>query len=165
MKNVRVLIADDNPRNLQFLSNSLSDDFCSVATVSDGKALIVAAVALDPHIIVIDMPAWTGLVAVCQLQALMPDIKIIVLTDQAEPKFVAATLGAGASAVLLKKGAPDLCGKIRAFIRDLLTAHPSQFTDRLVSMGMITPRLEEVWAVLNGFLETRRIAMSLKCFG
>lgn len=135
MKNVRLLIADDDTHNLQFLSNSLSDDFCSVATVSDGKGLIAAAVALDPHIIITDMPTWTGLVAVRQLQALMPDIKIIVLTEQEEPEFAAATFGAGVSAVILKKGAPDLCGKIRAVIRDLLTAHPGQFTEKVRLYG------------------------------
>lgn len=45
MKNIRVLIADESPANLLFLSNSLSDDFCMVGTVSDEKALIAAAVA------------------------------------------------------------------------------------------------------------------------
>ena len=129
MKNVRLLIADDNPHNLQFLSNSLSDDFCIVATVSDGKALIAAAVALDPHIIITDMPTRAGLVAVRQLEALMPDIKVIALTDQKEPEFAAATIRAGASAVLNKE-VPDLCGKIKAIVRNLLTADPRQFTEK-----------------------------------
>lgn len=135
MENIRLLIADDNSQNLQFLSNSLSDDFCIVGTVSDGKALIAAAVALDPHIIITDVSTRAGLVAVRQLEALMPDIKIIVLTNREEPEFAAATLEAGASAVLLEKEAPDLCGKIRAFIRDLLTADPRHFTEKALLYG------------------------------
>lgn len=134
MKNVRLLIADDNPQNLLFLSNSLSDDFCIVATVSDGKALIAAAVALDPHIIITDMPTRASLVAVRQLEALMPDIKIIVLTDQEEQEFAAATIRAGASAVLSKE-APNLCGKIKAIVRDLLTADSEEFTGEAINCG------------------------------
>ena len=134
MKNVRLLIADDNPHNLQFLSNSLSDDFCIVATVSDGKALIAAAVALDPHIVITDMPTRASLVAVRQLEALMPDIRIIVLTVQEDPEFAAATIRAGASAVLNKEG-PDLCGKIKVIVRDLLTADSEEFTGEPMTCG------------------------------
>ena len=134
MKNIRLLIADDNPQNLQFLSNSLSDDFCIVATVNDGKALIAAAVALDPHIIITDLPTRAGLVAIRQLEALIPDIKIIVLTDQEDQEFAAATIGAGASAVLIKEG-PDLCGKIKAIVRDLLTSHSEEFTGEAIACG------------------------------
>lgn len=134
MRNVRLLIADDNPQNLQFLSNSLSDDFCIVATVNDGKALIAAAVALDPHIIITGMPTRAGLAAIRQLEGLVPDIKIIVLTDQEDPDLAAATIGAGASAVLLKE-APDLCGKIKAIVRDLLTSHSEEFTEDAMTCG------------------------------
>ena len=87
MKNIRLLIADDNPQNLQFLSNYLSDDFCIVATVNDGKALIAAAVALDPSYYHHRLADEDGSLAIRQLEALIPDIKIIVLTDQEDPEF------------------------------------------------------------------------------
>ena len=128
MKNVRLLIADDDPQILQFLSNLLSDDFCTVGTVSDEKALIAAAVALYPHIIMTGMPTMPSLDAVRQLESLMPDMKIMVLTDREEPEVAEAALAAGASAILFGKGVPDLRGKIRAIIQDLLTAHPKRLT-------------------------------------
>ena len=130
MRHVRLLISDDSPHILQIISNLLSDSFCTVGTVSDEKAIIAAAVALDPHIIITYIPTMAGLDAVRQLQALMPDIKIMVLTDQEAPEFAAAALGAGASAVLIKKGVLDLCGQIRAITQDFLAAHPGQFTDK-----------------------------------
>ena len=130
MKHVRLLISDDSPQVLQSLSNFLSDEYCIVGTVSDEKALIAAAVALDPHIIITYAPTTAGLDAVCQLQALMPDIKIMVLTNQEDSEFAAAALGVGASAVLVKKGVLDLCGKIRAIIQDCLTAHPARFAEK-----------------------------------
>lgn len=125
MKNVRLLIAHDNPRILRFLSNFLSADFCSVATVSAGKALAAAAVALQSHIIITGMLTRAGLDAVRQLETLMPGIKVMVLTDHEEADIAAAALGAGASTVLIKKGMPDLYGKIRAMIRDLPIADPN----------------------------------------
>ena len=99
MKNVRVLIADDDPQILQFLSNLLSDDFCTVGTVSDEKALIAAAVALYPHIIMTGMPTMPSLDAVRQLESLMPDMKIMVLTDREEPE-VAEAACSGSQGVL-----------------------------------------------------------------
>jgi len=137
MKNLRLLIADEDEQILRFLSNFLSDDLCIVGTVSDGNALIVAAVALHPHIILtdIDRPGMNGLGAIRQLEAVMPDSKVIVLTGHEEPEFAEAALAAGASAVLIKNGMPDLCGRIRALIRDLLTAHPKQFTAQARAYG------------------------------
>ncbi len=128
MKNVRLLIADDDPQILQFLSDLLSDDFCTVGTVSDEKALIAAAVALYPHIIMTGMPTMPSLDAVRQLEAVVPDIKVMVLTDHEEPAVATAALAAGASAILFRKGVPDLRCKIRAIIQDLLTVRPKRLT-------------------------------------
>lgn len=136
MKTVRVLIADGDPQYLIFLSNFLSADFCIVGTVTDGKALIAAAVALDPHFIITGIPSRAGLDAVRQLDALMHDIKIMVLIDHEEPELAAAALGAGASAVLIKE-APDLCRKIKVIVRDLLTAHSEEFREKQLSAGII----------------------------
>ena len=89
MKKVRVLIADDDMQVLRFLSNLLSDDFCVVGTVSDGRALLAAAMELHPQIIItdIDMPTMNGLDAVRQIEALLPDIKVIFLTRTLLPDF------------------------------------------------------------------------------
>ena len=140
MKNIRLLIADDDAHFLRYLGDLLSDDFCIVGTVSDRTALIAAAVAFDPHIIItdIDMPTMTRLDAIRQLEALLPDIKIMVLTGHEEPECAAAAIAAGASAFLTKKKTPNLCGTIRAIIRDLLTGHPThpnQFTGKALTYG------------------------------
>ncbi|HWR83708.1 MAG TPA: response regulator transcription factor [Candidatus Deferrimicrobium sp.] len=121
MKNARVLIADDDSYILQFLSDHLSDDCCVVGTVSEGKALTAAAMELHPHIIItdIDMPTMDGLTAIRQIEALMPDSKVIVLTDHEEPELAEEAIAAGASAFLIKNGSPELIGKIKAIIRDL----------------------------------------------
>ena len=135
MKKVRVLIADDDMQVLRFLSNLLSDDFCIVGTVSDGRALIAAAMELHPQIIItdIDMPTMNGIDAVRQLEALLPDIKVIFLTSHEEPEYVAAAFSAGASAFLIKNGVSNLHRRIRAIIRDLQAAPPKQFLRQSVA--------------------------------
>lgn len=129
MKHVRLLIADDNPQVLRFLSDLLSDDFYVVGTVSDGRAMIAAAVELRPHVIItdIDMPTRNCFDAVRQLEALMPDLKVIVLTTHREPEYVSAAFAAGASAVLSKVGSRNLRGRLRAVIRDLQTSLPKEY--------------------------------------
>jgi DNA-binding NarL/FixJ family response regulator len=121
MKKVRVLLADEHPPLLHHLRALLSDDFCVVGTVSDGKALITAALELQPQVIIsdIDMPIMSGLDAVRQVKALMPDVNVIVLTNHKEQEYVAAAFSAGASAYLSKVGRRNLRGRLRAVIRDL----------------------------------------------
>lgn len=129
MKKLRLLIADYHPQMRGFLSDLLSDDFCVVGTVSEGRALITAAVELHPHVIIsdVDMPIMSGLEAVRQVKALLPDIKVIFLTNHKEQEYVAAAFSAGASAFLSKIGRRNLRGRLRAVIRDLQPAPPEGY--------------------------------------
>ena len=131
MRKLRLLLADDHPQELQFLTKLLSDDFCVVGTVSDGRALITAAIDLQPHVIVsdIDMPILSGLDAVRHVKALVSDIKVVFLTNHKEPEYIAAAFSAGASAFLSKIGSRNLRGRLRAVIRDLQTTPPKQFVE------------------------------------
>ena len=124
MKKIRLLIADEHPPLLHHLSALLSDDFCVVGTVSDGRALLTAALELQPQVIIsdIDMPIMSGLEAVRHVKALVPDIKVIFLTNHKDQEYVAAAFSAGASAFLSKVGRRNLRGRLRAVIRDLHTA-------------------------------------------
>jgi DNA-binding NarL/FixJ family response regulator len=121
MKKVRVLLADEHPPLLHHLTALLSEDFCVVGTVSNGKALLAAALELKPQVIIsdIDMPIMNGLEAVRELKALLPPIKVIVLTNHQEQEYVTAAFAAGAAAYLSKVGRPNLRDRLRAVIRDL----------------------------------------------
>jgi DNA-binding NarL/FixJ family response regulator len=129
MKKLRVLLADEHPPLLHHLNALLSDDFCVVGTVSDGKALLAAALELKPEVIIsdIDMPIMNGLEAVRQLKAQMPSTKVIFLTNHKEHEYVTAAFSAGASAFLSKVGHRNLRGRIRAVVRDLQTAPASRY--------------------------------------
>lgn len=124
MKRARVLLADEHPPLLHHLNALLSDDFCIVGAVSDGKSLLTTALKLQPQVIIsdIDMPIMSGLEAVRQVKALLPDIKVIFLSNHKEQEYVAAAFSAGASAFLSKVGRRNLRGRLRAIIRDLHAA-------------------------------------------
>jgi DNA-binding NarL/FixJ family response regulator len=135
MKRVRVLLADEHPPLLHHLNALLSEDFCVVGTVCNGKALLAAALELKPQVIIsdIDMPIMNGLEAVRELKALLPDIKVIVLTNHTEEHYVTAAISAGASAFLSKLGPPNLRDRLRAVIRDLQTVPLGRYAGHSLS--------------------------------
>lgn len=131
MKRIRVLLADEHPPLLHHLSACLSDDFCIVGAVSDGKSLLTTALKLQPQVIIsdIDMPIMNGLEAVRQVNALLPEIKVIFLSNHKEQEYVAAAFSAGASAFLSKVGRRNLRGRLRAIIRDLHAAPLERYAE------------------------------------
>ena len=107
MKHPRVLLADDH-RLLREAFAQILEPSCDVlAAVPDGRALIEAAQELHPEIVVLDiaMPLLNGLDAARQLQALMPEVKLIFLTVSEDPDVAAEAFRAGASGFLLKNSA------------------------------------------------------------
>lgn len=78
-----------------------------VGTARDGRALLEAAVRLQPEIIVLDiaMPQLNGLDAARHLKQTMPRAKLVFMTMNEEPDLVGEAFRAGASAFLLKKAA------------------------------------------------------------
>ena len=59
----RILIADDHILVAEACKKLLESDYEIVATVGDGRALVRAAIALKPHLIIVDvaMPLLNGL--------------------------------------------------------------------------------------------------------
>ena len=103
----RVLLADDHQMLLDALKGVLEPRCEVVGTTKDGRALLEAAVRLQPEIIVLDiaMPQLNGLDAARHLKQTMPRAKLIFMTMSEEPDLVGEAFRAGASAFLLKKAA------------------------------------------------------------
>ena len=72
--------------------------------VSDGRALIEAALRVKPEVIVADvgMPILNGLDAARKIKEHAPDIKFIFLTMRDDPNLAAAALELGPIAFVLK---------------------------------------------------------------
>jgi DNA-binding NarL/FixJ family response regulator len=107
MKRLRVLLADDHAIVLEGLRRVLEPDFEIVAEVADGHALVSAAAALRPDIVVTDisMPLLNGIEAARQIRKLNRKVKIVFLSMHPDVTYAAEALIAGGSAYLLKTSA------------------------------------------------------------
>jgi len=83
-RQIRVLIADDNPMVREGLRNAIgtSDDLVIVGVASDGRETLRLVADLDPDVIVLDqrMPALRGLDVAARLRDESPDIAIVMFT-------------------------------------------------------------------------------------
>lgn len=109
MSKPRVLLADDNAGAARALCRLLEEDVELVGVVHDGLALVQAARALRPDVIVTDlaMPVMTGLEAVRQLKQEGATARIIFLSMYSEAPLAAEAFRIGASAFLSKFAAGE----------------------------------------------------------
>jgi DNA-binding NarL/FixJ family response regulator len=107
MKLPRVILADDHTLVAEALCGLVAQQFEVVATVADGHALVAAATALRPDVIVVDvaMPLLNGLEACRQLKEKIPGVKFVFLTMNEDPELAVEAMRSGASGYVLKKSA------------------------------------------------------------
>jgi len=110
----RVLLADDYGALLTAWRRLLEPTCDVVGSVGNGRALLEAAAALSPDVVVADlaMPEMNGLDACRQLKQTNPRTKVVLVTAGGDEWVAHAAFRAGASAFVLKHSAAD----------DLLTA-------------------------------------------
>src|ERR1700752_5044416 len=134
MKQPRILLADDHVLIAQALEHLLRAEFDVVGTVSDGRALLKAAAELQPELVVVDigMPLLNGLDAGEQLKALHPDIKVIFLTQNREPRYAVEAFRRKASGYLLKDSAAS---ELVTAIREALQGR--SYVSPLIAKGML----------------------------
>jgi DNA-binding NarL/FixJ family response regulator len=103
----RCLIADDHVIFSDALRLYLSTAVEIVGVVSDGRALVVEAIRLEPEIVIADvgMPLLNGLDAARRIKKLAPKVKFIFLTMRDDPNLAAAALELGPVAFVLKHSA------------------------------------------------------------
>jgi DNA-binding NarL/FixJ family response regulator len=109
MKRTRILIADDHALICAGFRKLLEPQYEVVGTVGDGRALIAAAVELEPDLILLDvgMPLLNGLDAGRELKKLVPGIKLVFLTMHSDADLASEALRLGASGYLLKNSQQD----------------------------------------------------------
>jgi DNA-binding NarL/FixJ family response regulator len=116
----RILLADDHTLMVDALKHLLEADFDVVGTARDGRQLLKTAEQLLPELVVVDigMPLLNGLDAAGQLKALHPDIEVIILTQNRDPRMAAEAFRRGASGYLLKdSAASELVAAIRMVLK------------------------------------------------
>ncbi len=161
MKRPRVILADDHTMILEALKSLLEPEFEVVGMFGDGLSLIETAPALQPNVIVLDigMPKMNGLNAGQRLKQLMPLVKLVYLTMNADPDMTGEAFRLGASAYLLKNSAAsELLHAVRQVMRggfyvtSLMTKDMDgsfvQNFKRRKRTNHLTPRQKEVLQLL-----------------
>jgi len=135
----KVLLADDHKIVAQGLELILKDSFSFVGTVSDGRALLEAAVRLKPDVVVTDisMPLLNGLDAVRQFRSNGVQAKVVFLTMHADANLAAEAFRAGGSAFLLKQSAGE---ELVQAIHEILQGRA--YVTPLIAKDMITVLME-----------------------
>jgi DNA-binding NarL/FixJ family response regulator len=158
----RILIAEDHNLVAELCRRLLEKEFEVIGAVSDGRALVRAAVILTPDLIVLDiaMPILNGLDAGRQVKRMLPAVKLVYLTMNTNADVAATALACGASGYLLKTCAAAemvlavrqvLRGKIylsRALSHDTINSLRSRHQGLVNANERLTDRQREVLQLL-----------------
>lgn len=175
MSRVRVLLADDHKMLAEGLKSLLVCEFDLIGVVEDGGALLDAARALQPDVIVADitMPHMNGIEALEELKKSDPNVRVVFLTMHRDVAYARRALDAGALGFVLKHSAPEeLVLAVRAaakgctFITPTLAGEvvralkddPSQRADPIASL---TLRQREILRLLVDGLTAKEIGSRL----
>ena len=117
----RILVIDDEPELVRFVRRALEAAGHVVTSANDGAVGLGAALNDPPDLVILDlvMPGVDGRGVLRAMHAARPDIKILVLSAEAD---------VGARVELLEAGAVDFLAKPFA-IRELLARVAARVTD------------------------------------
>ncbi|HLY86529.1 MAG TPA: response regulator transcription factor [Gaiellaceae bacterium] len=106
---IRILIVDDHAvvrTGLRLLLEA-EDDLEPVGEAGNARDAVFQARVLKPEVILLDivMPESSGLDVLPQLKHESPDVKVLILSMQDEPRYVREAFAAGASGYVLKEAA------------------------------------------------------------
>lgn len=105
----RVVLADDHSLIVAGL-RCLLEPACEVVDqVADGRALVDAALKLEPDLIVLDvvMPLLNGIEAARRVHPALPHTKLLFISMHTNPLYLRETLSAGGSGYVLKSSANE----------------------------------------------------------
>ncbi|MDR7449382.1 MAG: response regulator [Armatimonadota bacterium] len=117
-----ILIADDNPANLEILGTRLAASGYRILTAADGEQALAAARQHAPDLLLLDvmMPRLDGLEVCRRLKAdpALPFLPVILVTARGDPQDVVAGLDAGADEYLTKPvDHSALVARVRSMLR------------------------------------------------
>ena len=122
MKRARILLADDHALTLEGIRAVLEPHHEIVGMVMDGRALLDAALRLQPDLVVLDitMPLLNGIDAAVKIKKSLPGVKLLFVTMHVNPAYLEAALNAGATGYVLKSAARE---ELLDAIKSVLDGH------------------------------------------
>ena len=153
-KNIKILLVDDEPDILEFMSYNLSNEGYKVFTATDGVEAIEKAKSKSPHLVLLDvmMPKMDGIEA-CEnlrkLPKLGEKIIIVFLTARSEDYTQVAGLEAGADDYITKPiKVKILISKVKSLLRRM---QDGAVSDNLIKVGSLVVDREEYKIIYNGY--------------
>ncbi|HXW46621.1 MAG TPA: response regulator transcription factor, partial [Streptosporangiaceae bacterium] len=102
---LRVLVVDDHPIWRDAAARSLAEaGFAVTGTARDGAQALRVAMATRPDVVLLDLnlPDSSGAEVIAQLLAVLPGVRVLMLSASGERQDVLDAVTAGASGYLLK---------------------------------------------------------------
>lgn len=132
----RIVVVDDYSAWRDYACVALHQEprFHVAATASDGLEAVQRAQELQPHLVILDLglPNLNGIEAARRILRLVPETKVLFLSEQSSPDIVQEALNTGANGYVWKPRAEG----------DLLTAAKAALTGQMFvskSLGNCLP--------------------------
>src|SRR3989344_5201007 len=150
----KILLVDDEPDILEFLSYNLKKEGYNVFTANNGKEAVTVAKKESPHLIILDvmMPDMDGIETCREIRDIpgLKDVMIAFLTARSEDYSQIAGFDVGADDYINKPIKPRvLISRIKALLRRGANSDSGKSTDK-VDMGGIKIDRERYLIIQDG---------------
>ena len=107
-----ILVVDDDPASLNYMSLALSEEFAIVRTAEGGHEALLAMEGSLPDLVITDlhMPEPDGLALLALVKERWPEVPVIVVTVDQEVATVVEAVRRGAINYLPKPVSPTILG-------------------------------------------------------
>ena len=127
---IRVLVVDDHAVVRTGLRRVLDaePDIETVGEAPNAERAVFEAMAHKPDVVLMDvvMPGKSGIEIIPTLQQNAPDVKVLILSMQDDPRYLREAFGAGASGYVLQEAADtEVVDAVRAVAAGERYVHPA----------------------------------------